>query len=328
MLKYNQGGKKMKKLGIISLFIFSLMSNTGDIKVTNAMTNNSEVGKVKTSGSNLNVRENASTSSKIITKLKNDTLITIVSTHSNFYKIEYKDDKYGYVHKNYISKVNSNIKKVNASTLNVRSGSSTSYKVIDKLNRNELVATLSLTNNFYKILYDGSSIGYVHKNYLNDVTTYSSINLNVVSYKQTDSRWGSKKIGKSTYTISKAGCLITSMSMSESYRRGITVTPTYIVNNFSFTSSGNMYWPSNYSTSTSSSYLQTIYTNLKNNKPTIIGAKKNDGSMHFVIVKGFKGSNTLSKANFIINDPGSNTRTTLSEFMSAYPNFYKIAYYK
>ena len=50
--------------------------------------------------------------------------------------------------------------------------------------------------------------------------------------------------------------------------------------------------------------------------------------MHFVIVKGFKGGNSLTKSNFIINDPGSNTRTTLNDFMNIYPNFYKIAYYK
>ena len=319
----------MKKTNIIgALFICSLITPIKDIKVTNAMTNTSEVGKVVTSGSNLNVRSSASSSSKIVTKLKNNTLITIISSSSNFYKVEYKDNQYGYVHKNYISKVSSTIRKVNASTLNVRSGSSTSYKVIDKLSKNELVATLSLTNNFYKIIYDGSSVGYVHKNYLSNATTYNAINLNVVSYKQTDSRWASKKIGKSKYTVKEAGCLITSMSMSESYRRNTTVTPTYIVNNFSFTSSGNMYWPSNYTTSTSSSYLTTIYNNLKNNKPTIIGAKKSNGSMHFVIVKGFLASNSITKSSFIINDPGSNTRTTLSEFMNVYPNFYKIAYYK
>ena len=319
----------MKKFKLLTtLFIFTSLITTNEIKVTNAISNSSSVGKVVTSGTNLNVRQSASTSSKIISKLKNNALITIISTHNNFYKIEYKDEQYGYVHKSYITKINSSIKKVTASTLNVRSGSSTKYKVIDKLNKNELVATLSLSNNFYKVLYDGSSIGYVHKDYLKDITTYSSYNLNVVSYKQTDSRWSNKKIGKSTYTIGKAGCLITSMSMSESYRRNTTVTPTYIVNNFTFTSSGNMYWPTNYTTSTSSSYLQTIYNNLKINKPTIVGAKKKDGSMHFVIVKGFTGSNSLSKSNFIINDPGSNTRTTLSEFMATYPNFYKIAYYK
>lgn len=319
----------MKKLNkIIALFTLSMVFTTSNVKVINAITNSSEVGKVATSGSNLNVRQSASTTSKIVTKLKNNSLITIISNHSNFYKIEYKDNQYGYVHKNYIKKVNSSIKKVTASKLNVRNGTSTKNKIIDKLDKNELVATLSLTNNFYKILYDGSSIGYVHKDYLANTTTYSSINLNVVSYKQTDSRWSSLRIGKSSYTVGKAGCLITSMSMSESYRRQTTVTPKYIVNNFSFTSSGNMYWPSNYTTSTSSSYLTTIYNNLKNNKPTIVGAKTKNGSMHFVIVKGFLASNTLAKSNFIINDPGSNTRTTLNDFMKDYPNFYKIAYYK
>ena len=312
----------MNKLkNVLALFIFTLSLNINDVKVTNAMSNSSTIGIVKTSGSNLNVRSSASSSSKIITKLKNNSYITIISTSGNYHKVEYKDNQYGYVHKSYISSVSSTIRKVNATNLNVRSGASTNYKVIDKLDRNEYVATLSLSNNFYKIVYDGASIGYVHKNYLVDTYTYSSKNLNVT-------RWSNLKIGKSSYTIGKAGCLITSMSMSESYRRGVTVTPKYIVNNFSFTSSGNMYWPSNYVTSTTSSYLTTIYNNLANNKPTIIGAKKKDGSMHFVIVKGFKGGNSLSKDNFIINDPGSNTRTTLYEFMSIYPNFYKIAYYK
>ena len=319
----------MNKLkSILALFIFTLSLNSNNVKVTNAMSDNSKIGIVKTSGSNLNVRSSASSNSKIITKLKNNSYITIISTSGNYHKVEYKDNQYGYVHKSYVSNVSSTIRKVNATNLNVRSGASTSYKVIDQLNKNEYVATLSLSNNFYKIVYDGTSIGYVHKNYLIDTYTYSSKSLNVTSYKQTDSRWSSLKIGKSSYTVGKAGCLITSMSMSESYRRGITVTPKYIVNNFSFTSSGNMYWPSNYITSTTSSYLTTIYNNLVNNKPTIIGAKKKDGSMHFVIVKGFKGGNSLSKDNFIINDPGRNTRTTLYEFMNIYPNFYKIAYYK
>ena len=319
----------MNKLkSILALFIFTFSLNINDIKVLDAMDSSSKIGMVKTSGSNLNVRSSASSSSKIISKLKNNSYITIISTSGNYHKVEYQDNKYGYVHKSYISNVSSTIRKVNATNLNVRSGASTNYKIIDKLDKNDYVATLSLSNNFYKIVYEGSSVGYVHKSYLVDTYTYSSKSLNVVSYKQTDSRWSSLKIGKSSYTVGKAGCLITSMSMSESYRRDITVTPKYVVNNFSFTSSGNMYWPSNYTTSTSSSYLTTIYNNLKNNKPTIIGAKKKDGSMHFVIVKGFKGGNSLTKSNFIINDPGSNTRTTLNDFMNIYPNFYKIAYYK
>ena len=89
----------MKKLNkIIALFTLSMVFTTSNVKVINAMTNSSEVGKVATSGSNLNVRQSASTTSKIVTKLKNNSLITIISNHSNFYKIEYKDNQYGYVH--------------------------------------------------------------------------------------------------------------------------------------------------------------------------------------------------------------------------------------
>ena len=215
----------MNKLkSILALFIFTLSLNTNDVKVTNTMSNNSTIGIVKTSGSNLNVRSSASTSSKIITKLKNNSYVTIISTSGNYHKVEYKDNQYGYVHKSYVSNVSSTIRKVNATNLNVRSGASTSYKVIDKLDRNEYVATLSLSNNFYKIVYDGTSIGYVHKNYLIDTYTYSSKSLNVTSYKQTDSRWSSLKIGKSSYTVGKAGCLITSMSMSNSNTSTITFT--------------------------------------------------------------------------------------------------------
>ncbi len=314
------------KKTLIALFILAISSSNITVHEVKAMSNNSEVGKVRTNGTNLNVRQSASTSSKIVTKLKNNTLITIISSSSNFYKVEYQDNKYGYVHKNYINIVDSSIKKVVASSLNVRSGASTKYKIIDKLAKNELVAALSLSNNFYKVLYDGSSVGYVHKSYLSNITQGKT--LDIISYKQTDARWKNLKIGKSKYNVGEAGCLITSMAMSESYRRNTTITPTYVVNNFSFTNEGNMYWPSTYTTSTSSNYLSIISNNLKNNKPTIIGAKKNNGSMHFVIVKGYLSSSSLTKSNFIINDPASNTRTTLSEFMNIYPNFYKIAYYK
>ena len=93
-------------------------------------------------------------------------------------------------------------------------------KVIDKLDKNDYVATLSLSNNFYKIVYEGSSVGYVHKSYLVDTYTYSSKSLNVVSYKQTDSRWSSLKIGKSSYTVGKADIYFYHFEYDTSFGRG------------------------------------------------------------------------------------------------------------
>ena len=51
----------MNKLkSILALFIFTLSLNSNNVKVTNAMSDNSKIGIVKTSGSNLNVRSSAS----------------------------------------------------------------------------------------------------------------------------------------------------------------------------------------------------------------------------------------------------------------------------
>src|SRR5699024_9897933 len=116
--------------------------------------------------------------------------------------------------------------------------------------------------------------------------------------------------------------------MTESFRTGTTITPAGMVSKLTYAPAGWLYWPSNYVTTTDgTNYLQTIYNLLKSGKPAILGAKKSSGAQHWVVVTGFVGG-ALSAANFTINDPGSNTRTTLSAFLNAYPNFYKLAYYK
>ena len=78
----------------------------------------------------------------------------------------------------------------------------------------------------------------------------------------------------------------------------------------------------------SSDYLSKLYSLLSQGKPVIISFKKANGNLHFVVVTGYKAnSNQLSASNFIINDPGSSYRTTLSEVISVYPTYNKINYY-
>jgi hypothetical protein len=97
----------------------------------------------------------------------------------------------------------------------------------------------------------------------------------------------------------------------------------------SYTSGGAVYWPTNYSIITSSEgYLEKIYNALQSGKPVIVGAKKSNGSQHYVVVTGVNATSTLTNASFIINDPGSSTRTTLAQFFAAYPNYYKMLYVK
>ncbi|WP_415337136.1 SH3 domain-containing protein [Clostridium perfringens] len=146
--------------------------------------------------SSLNVREGASTSSKVIGSLSGNTKVTIVGEEGAFYKIEYKGS-HGYVAKEYVKDVtesnNSNqgtqtpekpstpetTKKTGivnvSSSLNVREGASTSSKVIGSLSGNTKVTIVGEEGAFYKIEYKGSH-GYVAKEYVKDVTESNNSN--------------------------------------------------------------------------------------------------------------------------------------------------------
>ena len=139
--------------------------------------------------SSLNVREGASTSSKVIGSLSGNTKVTIVGEEGAFYKIEFKGS-HGYVAKEYVKDVtesnNSNqgtqipekpstpetTKKTGivnvSSSLNVREGASTSSKVIGSLSGNSKVTIIGEEGAFYKIEYKGSH-GYVAKEYIKDI---------------------------------------------------------------------------------------------------------------------------------------------------------------
>ncbi|MGM8249704.1 SH3 domain-containing protein [Clostridium perfringens] len=146
--------------------------------------------------SSLNVREGASTSSKVIGSLSGNTKVTIVGEEGAFYKIEYKGS-HGYVAKEYVKDVTENNNSnqgtqtpekpstpestektgiVNvSSSLNVRSSASTSSKVIGSLSGNTKVTIVGEEGAFYKIEYKGSH-GYVAKEYVKDVTESNNSN--------------------------------------------------------------------------------------------------------------------------------------------------------
>ena len=157
--------------------------------------NTEKTGIVNVSSS-LNVREVASTSSKVIGSLSGNTKVTIVGEEGAFYKIEYKGS-HGYVAKEYIKDVTENNNSnqgtqtpekpstpentektgiVNvSSSLNVREVASTSSKVIGSLSGNTKVTIVGEEGAFYKIEYKGSH-GYVAKEYIKDVTENNNSN--------------------------------------------------------------------------------------------------------------------------------------------------------
>ena len=167
--------------------------------------------------SSLNVRSGASTSSKVIGSLSGNSKVTIVGEEGAFYKIEYKGS-HGYVAKEYIKDItgtgssNNNqgtttpekpstpeaTKKTGivnvSSSLNVRSGASTSSKVIGSLSGNSKVTIVGEEGAFYKIEYKGSH-GYVAKEYIKDVTGSNNSNQGTTTPEKPSTPENSKKTG-------------------------------------------------------------------------------------------------------------------------------------
>lgn len=325
----------MKKTISIILAIVLSFSLIPFVPKANANEKIYGAGKVSTTSTALNVRSSASSTSTVKAKLSKDSYVTLVSKSGNFWRVQYSASGYGYCHQDYIKTSSTKVRTVKTTSgrLRVRSSASSSATIKDYLASGTQVTVLSTSGNYSRILYNGVKRGYVASSYLSTETTssdsaYKAIKLNVPSYKQTDSRWANVTLGSSGQTIAKIGCATTAIAMLESYRTGTTIYPNAMAKKLSYTSGGAVYWPSHYTIITSSSgYLGKVYNLLKDGKPVLIGAKKSNGSQHYVVITGVKATNALTTSSFYINDPGSNTRTTLNQFFADYPNFYKMMHY-
>ena len=213
---------------------------------------------------------------------------------------------------------------MNASALNVRSGAGTSYARVGSLSRGEVVLKLKTSGSWTRILYHGTKTGWVSSQYLSGSNT-GGIALDVPSFKQNDGRWANVTLGTSGKTIRQIGCATTAIAMMESYRTGTTIYPDAMSKKLSYTSTGSVYWPSHYTT-VARYDLNAIHSLLQQGKPVLLGAKNASGGQHWVGITGFTGG-SVTAANFTINDPGSNTRTTLQGFLNAYPTIYKYFHY-
>lgn len=292
-------------------------------------------GKVATASTALNVRSSASGSSTVKAKLSKDSYVTLISKSGNYWRVQYSASGYGYCHADYIKTSSTKVRTVKTTSgrLRVRSSASGSANVKDYLSSGTQVTVLSTSGSFSRILYNGTKRGYVASSYLtteavSSDSSYKAIKLNVPSYKQTDSRWANVTLGSSGQSIAKIGCATTAIAMLESYRTGTTIYPNAMAKKLSYTSGGAVYWPSHYNIITSQSgYLSKIYNFLKEGKPVLIGAKKSNGSQHYVVITGVKATSNLTASSFYINDPGSSTRATLNQFFADYPNFYKMMSY-
>ena len=289
-------------------------------------------GTVKTSADQLNVRVGPGSSYGTIATLADGATVMLYGKSGGWWRVGLPGGKYGYCSGAYISEISgSAARAVSASALNVRGGPSASYAVKAVLSRDTVVVRLSASGSFAKIVYNGTSVGYVNASYLKSVgdssssTTYAAVSLDVPSYKQTDSRWADVEVGDSGKTIGVIGCATTALAMTESYRTGSTITPDEMADRLTYDAGGSLYWPDNYTLVSSLTFSQ-LYAKLKSGVPVIVGCRNAGGGTHFVVVTGYSGGSTLAASGFTINDPGSSSRATLAQFLSAYPTLFRRLY--
>ena len=142
------------------------------------------------------------TSSTLDTAPKNDCVVVISKT-GEWYKVNY-NLQVGYMHEDYLSvltKENAELGygQVNGSSVNLRSGPSTSYKAVAVAAKGEKCYILGLNEGWYKVIY-GSNICYIRSDYLD---------LTEIPYENQDSSNSPKfyRLGKSTGVAPSAAAL-------------------------------------------------------------------------------------------------------------------------
>jgi len=319
----------MKRILLLILSVIILLGCFLPPLPAQAATAASKAGAVTTNSTYLNVRAAASTNAAAVATLRKGSYITLLSRSGAWWRVEYGKGLYGYCHSDYITIVQGSPATVEATALNVRTGPGTSYSRVATLYGGETVLLLTSSGGWSRVLYHGTKTGYVSSRYLSGGAASGNlaVSVSVPSFKQTDSRWANVTLGSSGKTMAKIGCATTAIAMMESCRTGKTIYPDTMSKQLRYTSTGSVYWPSHYTAvADSAAYLSKIYEKLQQGRPVLFGAKNPSGSQHWVVITGFTGG-ALTAANFTIQDPGSNTRMYLQQFLNVYPNFYKYFYY-
>ena len=134
-------------------------------------------GKVTTNGS-LNMREKASTSSSVLTRLPSGTKVLVLDDSGDWYKIAY-NGMIGYVSDEYIAlsstmDINAGAAKVTAnSNLRLRSGPGTSYDTLTKLSKGVTAEIIGVSKGWIKVKYQ-SYTGYLSAEYITVVPPSNS----------------------------------------------------------------------------------------------------------------------------------------------------------
>jgi cell wall-associated NlpC family hydrolase len=154
-------------------------------------------------GSKVRVRKSADTNAAIVDNAAKGEVVVVVSKHGDWYKVVY-DLKEGYMHGDYVdvSKTENaelGYGKITASSVNIRSGASTSSGKVNQAKKGEKAYIVGIKDGWYKVIFE-NTVGYVRSDY---------VELTEVPYENDASSKSPKffKGGKSTGTAVSAAAL-------------------------------------------------------------------------------------------------------------------------
>ena len=200
---------------------------------------------LKDPSSALNVRSSASITSNVVGSLAHGTVVKIIGTEGEWYKIEFNGGT-GYVKNEFITKggtIGSGngtiVLQDPSSSLNVRNGASLSSGVIGSLSHGSVVEIIGTEGQWYKIKFNGK-VGYVRSDYVvrggslsigSDKYESSFKDGYIRYYAQDDPRYGNimySNHGDRGQTIANSACGPSAFSIVVSTLNNIDVPPTEI----------------------------------------------------------------------------------------------------
>jgi len=120
-------------------------------------------------GSNVRLRDEANTDSKIIDTTSKGEVAAVISKDGDWYKVIY-DLKEGYIHSDYLNvSTTANAElgygKINGSGVNLRSGAGTSYSRVVKGSKGEKAYIVGIKDGWYRVIFK-NKVCYIRSDYL------------------------------------------------------------------------------------------------------------------------------------------------------------------
>lgn len=169
ILAYYYGGATIGAISVVSPETAEAVPTPAPIVTTGKAT-----GRIKTAS--VNFRTGPSTSYKSLGSLSRDTELLLDGMDGDWYLVTVRDTGVvGYIHSNYVTLTSANIVAtgvITGSSVNFRSGPSTSYQSLGKLARSTNLSIYGMENGWYKVqVVSTGTTGYVIKNYVSLTST-------------------------------------------------------------------------------------------------------------------------------------------------------------